>query len=391
MKGFFLSVCFCTCSIVGGVIGAGFITGAEIARFFPSYTILPCCFFLFVLMFLSLFGMMTAGALYGEKQTNLRVLGGIHKIYDPLIIGVSFVSVVSMCAGIDNLFSSLAGTNEYLPVLSVPLLIASYFICKKGVDGVGAFNLALVPVMILCILPLGIGVNFSEIQNHPVSFKEMTEIIIYCGLNCFTSAPLLFKQGEKYGLKASALGAAIASLIVSVCVGVVCYRISYYGKTGAMPIMHSLAGSRFYYAVFAFITALGIVTTLVCSHFALVSYANKYPVKRTLNGVIIILAIGVSRLGFQSIINYAYPLVGLIGALYSARTAVVAFKKLFLPVSDLSLGKADERVHTRGKNAKRKRGSVHKVKPEYLPAVNDKVADARLGNKVLAHDRTNPA
>ncbi len=401
MKDFILSVCFCSFSIIGGIIGAGFITGAEIVRFFPLYTVFPCCFLLFVLLFLFLFGIMSAGANYGEKQSNLRVLGAFYKIYEPFVLTVSFISVVSMCAGIDNLVATVSGVSEKIPSASLPLIVASYFVCKKGVNGIGVFNLVLVPVMILFILPLGAGLDMCETGNYPVSLRKIAEIIIYAGMNCFTSAPLLFEQGEKYGLKAVFAGALFASLIVSVCVGVVVVRIAVTGSGGAMPIMSSLLQNRTYYSLFAFITALGIVTTLVCAHFALVSFASKYPVKRTLNGVIILLAIAVSRLGFESIINFVYPLVGVFGAAYCISIAVFSFRNIFFQKAgkrksllsfgvDFPFRKRNERVHTRGENAKNESGGVNEVESENLPSVNDEIADARFGNKVFSHNRADP-
>lgn len=401
MKDFILSVCFCSFSIIGGIIGAGFITGAEIVRFFPLHTVLPCCFLLFVLLFLFLFGIMSAGAKYGEKQSNLRVLGVFYKIYEPLVLTVSFISVVSMCAGIDNLVATVSGISEKIPSASLPLIVASYFVCKKGVNGIGVFNLVLVPVMILFILPLGAGLDMSEIGNYPVSLRKIAEIIIYAGMNCFTSAPLLYEQGEKYGLKAVLAGALFASLIVSVCVGVVVVRIAVTGSGGVMPIMSSLLQNRTYYSLFAFITALGIVTTLVCAHFALVSFANKYPVKRALNGVIMILAVAISRLWFESIINFVYPLVGIFGAVYCIRLSFFSFGNMLFPKRnkhkalfsfrvDFPFRKRNERVHARGEKAKDESGGVNEVESENLPPVNNEIADARFGNEVFSHNRTDP-
>lgn len=361
MKGNFLRACYCAASIIGGVIGAGFITGAEIVRFFPSNSFVPCCYMLCVLMFLFLFSMMAAGSNDGVNAVNLRVLGRFSCVYKPVTFMVSFVSVASMCAGIDSLFSVFTGISEYVPIASSVLMLISLCVCSKGIYGVGVFNLTLVPVMLACIFSLPLGVSDYSISQAPVRFESIVDIFLYLGLNCFSSAPLLFEQGEKFGKKVCLCGAIVAALAISLSVLAVCVKIDADGGGGTMPIMSTLIKNRVFYVVFGVITAFGIVTTLVCSHFTLIDFVKESPLKRVLNAIIVIAVIVFSRFGFGVIIDRIYPVVGFMGLIYCIAVTVNAQRRLFCFSGYKFFGKANEGVHSRSKSAKYQSRSVNQI------------------------------
>ena len=57
------------------------------------------------------------------------------------------------------------------------------------------------------------------------------------------------------------------------------------GTDEDLPLLSSFGGSRVFSAAFALVTAAGILTTLVSSHYALFKVTAKSPVKHAFYGV----------------------------------------------------------------------------------------------------------
>ena len=84
MKGFIncLGVCF---AVVGGVIGAGFITGAEILYFYSGENLVGACLVSFVLFAVFICVLMLAGKRFKNQNTaNSCVLGRFSKISESI-------------------------------------------------------------------------------------------------------------------------------------------------------------------------------------------------------------------------------------------------------------------------------------------------------------------
>lgn len=375
MKGNFLSAVGAASSIVGAVIGAGFVTGAEIVRFFSGTFLLPACALLFIVLTVFFFSMLYLGGLYGGlNRLNLRVSGGFSRLLNGLISVCSFVTLSGMCAGIDALFSSFSGVDERIPVLSAVFLVISAFICKRGIGGVQKFNSVLVPLMVGFIAAACAG---GDVTLRFTGRQKIFSVIIYASMNCFLSAPVIVDSGRGKSLAVDLAAAIAAAFTISACAYLIMNKISRGSGTDEdLPLLSSFGGSRVFSAAFALVTAAGILTTLVSSHYALLKVTAKSPVKHALNAIIAVLTLAFSRLGFYEIVSYAYPVIGVIGLLYVGFLTVYSSRSLFFADGYL-FDKRNERVHSRREKAQRKRCGVNEVQFENLPAVNDKVAQPR--------------
>jgi len=370
MRSRFFYVITSACAIVGSVVGAGFITGAEIVTFFSSVNLLPACFLLFILLALMFWILLSAGRRFGGlNKLNLRVLGRFSPIFNVATAVFSVISACSMCAAADAVVSSVFSISDKIPVLSLPLILVSCMVCKRGVRGVGVFNLCLVPIMISVIIIACVG--SGGVAVHEGS-SDVHSIIIYACMNAFLVCPLIVDSGARADRKAVFPTAILSSAVISISVYLIMKKISTgYGTDENLPLLSSVSSSWVFHSVFSVICVFGIVTTLISSHYNVLAFFSKYRVKRALNVCFMLFAVAFSRIGLSRIVNGLYPLIGLFGLAYFILLSTVVFKDLFSPLADDSLYHGNERVHPRCKQAQNKRGRKHQIHSENLPAVHD--------------------
>ena len=347
MKGVFLSSFMVAAAIVGSVIGAGFITGAEIVRFFSGSDLLTSCALLFVVLFLFLFSVLFSGSLSkSKKASNLRDLRGFYKISDIALLVFSFITLCGMCAGLDAVTANFFKIDPRIPSLSPAMLILSVSICRRGVGGVEKFNAILVPIMLASIFVATAG-GVRGVVSFPAETKTFP-IIIYASMNCFLSSPVVFDAGRGKGVGAVATGAALSSLLISVSVYFIMKKISASGAGGDLPLL-SVTRPGPFRIIFSAVTLFGIATTLVSSHYPLIRKISESPRKRTLNAILIVAALAFSRLGFQKIVYYLYPLIGIFGLIFCVVSCVSSLRSFF--ADDEPFRKRHERVHSGGEQA----------------------------------------
>ena len=358
--------------IIGTSIGAGFISGAELVRFFHTkYFFLPVIisevfFFAMTLLFMRL------GKKYGGYKNTLQALfgRGAGAVYAILIL-VSFIPCAGMLAGLDALVPSMS------PLPSILGLVIVLLFLKRGMKGISVLNSILVPVLLLFVFfARGQGVlGFS----FPIQLTAVAGGALYAGMNVFLAAPVLMEAGKE--MKRLASPALLAAAVIAV--SAICVLSKIYGEgqsaiEAELPFLYVMRGQKSFYIA----AALAILTSLASSLYPLLTMCDslKGKSKNAAKGMVLLAAFGLSRLGLSGIVGALYPLIGGGGIFLS----VVCF------LYNQLLEKNNEKVHSRRKQTKNKRGSHHKIQLKHLPAVDDEVSKPRLGDDIFTHDRADP-
>lgn len=352
MNGVFLSTAGIAAAIIGSVVGAGFITGAEIARFFSSSAFVPSVITLFVLLVVFVWTMLDAGARYGsQKRANLCVLGHFSVIVDVAVPVFSFVSLMSMCAALDAVAGAIFGIDPRIPTLSAVVLPLSYLVCKRGVKGVERFNLLVVPLMLAVVAAASAGGG-----NLPQR-GSILPVFVYAGMNAFLSSALIMGAGAESDPRSHFPAAVVVSAVVCLFVCLILKRISGVPAGEDLPLLHAVTSRPLRVSLYA-ASLVGIVTTLVASHYPLVLLTQKSPLKRTLNAILGTLAILFSRIGFNRIVGCLYPIIGVFGIAYCSVLTFSFFKSCFSRQSTFRQGTPARTFPRRGRGvsaSKRKR------------------------------------
>lgn len=320
------------CSItLGSIIGAGFITGKELVLFYGADGFLSSVIFscvLFGVCFFILFYL-------GNKNGGLEGLNGKlferKKALSFALLFSSFVSFCSLLAVLDLVWQSLNFFPK-LPVLSILCLSLCIPVVKNGIQSLEKLSIILVPICIIFTLICafnGDKINFSEL-----SLEKTSKIgpILYVCMNCFINLPPLLDTAVGKTKKSLILSSIVCALVISFLSTIImsCVLAKKDSAFSSMPFLVATGNN----GIFKVCLTLAVVSSVFSCFYLIYKNASKY--KGNSGGVLaLILAFVFSRFGFSAIVNYMYPVIGGLGALYLLK-CIIFLCKNFLNKNKLS-------------------------------------------------------
>ena len=261
-------------SLFGAVVGAGFMTGAELVRFFPlraAFAHAAVAAGLFAACFLLLFD---AGRKCGGFEGALRCCGRAAPVFRALLHFASFITCAAMLAGLDGAVRTGFGLRYALPVAALCALPAMFFVARRGMRGVAALSAALVPVMAAVFAARAGDIPAGFTPSSPQSaFTSLTGVCLYAAMNCFLAAPLACDAGRE---GAGRGGCIAAAALIGFCIAAALGAVARAGTAGEeMPFLAAGGGGP---AAVACICA--VLTTLFSSFYPLARAAEQYSAEK---------------------------------------------------------------------------------------------------------------
>ena len=261
-------------SLFGAVVGAGFMTGAELVRFFPlraAFAHAAVAAGLFAACFLLLFD---AGRKCGGFEGALRCCGRAAPVFRALLHFASFITCAAMLAGLDGAVRTGFGLRYALPVAALCALPAMFFVARRGMRGVAALSAALVPVMAVVFAARAGDIPAGFTPSSPQSaFTSLTGVCLYAAMNCFLAAPLACDAGRE---GAGRGGCIAAAALIGFCIAAALGAVARAGTAGEeMPFLAAGGGGP---AAVACICA--VLTTLFSSFYPLARAAEQYSAEK---------------------------------------------------------------------------------------------------------------
>ena len=369
-------------SLFGAVVGAGFMTGAELVRFFPlcaAFAHAAVAAGLFAACFLLLFD---AGRKCGGFEGALRCCGCAAPVFRALLHFASFITCAAMLAGLDGAVRTGFGLRYALPVAALCALPAMFFVARRGMRGVAALSAALVPVMAAVFAARAGDIPAGFTPSLPQSaFTSLTGVCLYAAMNCFLAAPLACDAGRE---GAGRGGCIAAAALIGFCIAAALGAVARAGTAGEeMPFLAAGGGGP---AAVACICA--VLTTLFSSFYPLARAAEQYsaekegkgrhkkrkeehaadaergtkdsralPVRERAAAVQAGLCAGaflLSLCGLSGLVRAVYPLIGMAGAAFFILLAARRLPSLLPPSSPAQQQLFRQRhqgVHARGQQA----------------------------------------
>ena len=379
-------------SLFGAVVGAGFMTGAELVRFFPlraAFAHAAVAAGLFAACFLLLFD---AGRKCGGFEGALRCCGRAAPVFRGLLHFASFITCAAMLAGLDGAVRTGFGLRYALPVAALCALPAMFFVARRGMRGVAALSAALVPVMAAVFAARAGDIPAGFTPSSPQSaFTSLTGVCLYAAMNCFLAAPLACDAGRE---GAGRGGCIAAAALIGFCIAAALGAVARAGTAGEeMPFLAAGGGGP---AAVACICA--VLTTLFSSFYPLARAAEQYsaekggkerhkkrkeehtadaergtkesralPVRERAAAVQAGLCAGaflLSLCGFSGLVRAVYPLIGMAGAAFFILLAARRLPSLLPPSSPAQQQLFRQRhqgVHARSQQAEDGRRRHHQV------------------------------
>ena len=336
--------------IVGTIIGAGFASGKEIATFFDGnlspLVALAAGFGIFALCYL----FCTVGRIFKSTdfgEVNSKLLGKLHVIADVFLLLNSLIVLSGMLSGMDSLFNPLLPIE---PAYSIISGILCAIIVSKGLKGLLKSNGIIVPFIILfivliCCFNISAPVRFTGIK--PFTFFK---VIIYVCMNIMLACTVLTTVDEKP--KTVFWASLFAALIMTALMLLIILTLNSSDVKSDMPLIYiaSSAGKFSYYAA-TIAVAVSIFTTMLTALSGLSSWLTPLTGDKKFS-IAVSLAAGliVSNLGFNNVVAYLYPIIGIIGLVYTV-LCICSLAKRSLALEQ-PLGKCNRKIHYSRKKAK---------------------------------------
>lgn len=344
--------------IVGGAIGAGFISGAELVRFFHTQY-----FFFPVLISSLLFSVQCAfflwlGKKYGGYEGALRsIFGRASSAIKAIILVLALIPCAGMLAGLDALLPNLK------PLASILGIFVTAAVIARGIRGISLVNLILVPLLLIFVFAYGGGQIADFYPVLPKNFAGFGGGVVYAGMNVFLIAPVLLETGKD--VKRPHCAAFFAAIVITATAFTILgtiYRAGEGALESEMPFLYVMQGKR----AFSVMVALAIMTSLASSLYPLMEACGQFQgyKKYAAKTLILLAAFALSRFGLTGIVSIFYPVEGILGLFLSA----------FCVLHEKFLKQHDKKVHHRRKQTENDGRAHYKIQLKDLPTVHDEIS-----------------
>lgn len=355
MKKVFLGVML----LPGAIMGAGFCSGKEIASYFSKYGLISLAFI--PVMFLLYYFIFKLFLVFGKKEkfeglndVNKSIFGNKSKFPNFVVFLIYLIFTGAMFAGLFEI-GQVFNSNIVSYVLMSIGFVVCYITLIKSFEFLAKLNAVLVPFLIaLIVCTCVVGLNGK--LTMPESLIEHSNIgllffnpIIYACQGLALAYFVLVKVGEGLTKKQINLVALIASflLVALQALIVIVSVLNPEIRESSMPLLAlALKNGMPFDIIYLFTLFLAVLTTLFVTSRSLNEIVGlKVKNKRTSAFVTLAISLIFSVFGFGKIIEWFYPLIGVLGFLI---LAVVVSKLAFVNFFKFT----NKKVHPASKNAK---------------------------------------
>lgn len=325
--------------IIGSVIGAGFSSGKEIVVFFSgagsfSYVLVLLVIFFLYLVLTSLIKLGRYVKPNNIKDINRALFKKSYKFFDMFILVGLFVFITAMVAGLNSV-GNLIFANINFPILSMVSVFFAFFIVLNGYEAIKQVNYFLMPIVLIFITFISIYSLFSSNNQSLIISSNFFNYIKYLMLGiCYISYNIVFSSGlileksKNFSKKKSKINSIIISFVLGFLIFIINvtllngnYNI-FYSDLPMLNIAFNINNVVGY--LFGFILWFSILTSLISSLYMLV---NAFKINKYLScAIFLTLSFILSFFGFSYIVNFLYPIQGIIGLIFIFKTLTYNYK-----------------------------------------------------------------
>ncbi len=300
---------FAILSIIGTIIGSGFVSGKEIVVFFSRFGLFSL--FGIILAFLLFFFLIK---FFLNKSQNVLKNFYIFKYSFFANIFLCLIFSSAMFAGMCNLLKNL---NYFICLIIIFfVLILCFLIFKKGIGCFEKINFIFVPIMLIILIfnlfsSFKLGINFEN--NYPW-YISLFYSALYVTLNLSNGSILICKLGNSLNKKQKTRVAFLSALVLFAILFTanIILLQNQSSFVQVMPLLSIFSGIKS--ILMSIVIFFGCITTL----FSLV-YTSSFSLRGLCNNEFFIFLISVffpvvlSLLGFDFIVLYLYPIASILG------------------------------------------------------------------------------
>lgn len=340
-------------SLVGSMVGVGLASGREVVSFFARYG-LASIFFCLISSFV-IFCLIYASMLICLKNNHENKKRKIeeycvksrskiqvcrNKFASMKIFGiVLFLCQVSICsvmfAGLFSMFSEFSNLFVVRVFLLLFVFAVSFLILKSGNSLMFSFNFFLsILLVVFCLFLLVVFLT-----SHDVDFLVGCKFsgfgfigsLLYAGMNVLTIFPLVKEFSSVVKNKKEILFLSVlVSLFIFLILMIILSLVLFFGGDGIGDdmIMLSLSGrvSEILFFVHFCLIMFSVFTTLLSTASGACSFLKKFDRKVSVF-VVLSICFSLSFVGFSNLVDFLYPILGLIFIVFIAFFVFFGWRK----------------------------------------------------------------
>lgn len=320
---------------LSAILGAGFASGREIMTYFGCYGYIG---FLGLLLSCLLIGFCGAKALIIVKnkgianphELNVNIAGEKGGQFLTICCGIfSYSAYIIMLAGIKQLVN---GNIFTIIVVS----ICAYAVLYKGFGTLVNICGILAPITIIFIIGLSLygsikngSANVGKVEYDICYVELIIKALLYAGYNVLTSICVLGRCGNMIDSDKNAiLGGAMGGIMLFLSGGTILFGLAY---SKIMPGIYEMPVLAFYGEdnIALVISMLGaMLISAITGLTGTCVFFDKIVEEKKLGLILGLLAIPVSYVPFGSLMDYIYPIFGIIGIFFIIVLALTGDKNV---------------------------------------------------------------
>ena len=319
------------CAIFATIIGAGFASGKEVWYYFAQYG--AVCYPIIILMGFLFFILCVVCLEFGKafqissvKQMNYALYKKFSFLAELILCTSNFILLSTMFAGADSLFNESFG-NFGFRFGAVFAAVVSVVVVWLGFKKLLKINIIIVPGMIFVVLVVILtcvlnGLHFEiadSVVKHNIIYALLNSVSFIVS-NLFFAGFIIAKIGKHGTTKSNVLASCFGTVFMVLCILCLVSSIYFYPSSQIydMPLVFIATQQNLVLGIIAKIVVwLGIITTAITLLYQITNWLQSYFGKSKVTSIVIsLVAIIFSNMGFNSLINHFYPVLGVLGFVF---------------------------------------------------------------------------
>ena len=318
--------------IFSTIIGAGFASGKEVWYYFAQFGWIsyPIILIMGLLFFVLCFVCLEFGKKFeisAVKQMNYILFNKMSFVAEVFLCLSNFVLLGIMFAGADSLFFESFGKGFYR-FGGILTAFVSIFVVWLGFKKLVKVNMIIVPGMLFVVLAVICNCICSNSSLVIVGGANDNNIVLallnsvsFIASNLYFAGFVIAKMGKGNTTKINAFASFFGTFFMLICI--LCMTTIIYFNPSSfvydMPLVFIASKQNFVLGVIAkIIVWLGVATTAITLLYQIVNWLESYFGKHKIISILVcVMAVLFANIGFSAMINYFYPLLGVLGMVYA--------------------------------------------------------------------------
>ena len=230
-----------------------------------------------------------------------------------------------MFEGVYEVYANvISGVSAKICVLITVVLCV--FETNGGLNRINKINNIFMPLTIILLLISAICVIFS-VDNFNINtninlktvLSSVFSVISYVGINLLLSGGILMLAGKQYNKNNNNFGSLVSAVVLAIIIVVFNLAMLLFGNISQMPMLDYAFNVNYYLGICVLFGIWFCIYSAITSLAYVLSDMLKSKINSNIicNLIVVTISYVISLFGFGEIVTYLYPVIGVVGILFS--------------------------------------------------------------------------